>query len=207
VALKLIGVPLKEIPALRGARGDQLGPVLRAQRARLEEKRQTFGALVATLRDIERLIDRGQHTGPAVFRRIIEVMDMQTEDEWATVVRATSAHRRSLRPEVLAELGRRGAALLADAERLLDEEPTSPAVQALAARWTALIVEMNGPAVPMATLVRSGQATYRDAVTRKPELARSLWGRAVSLLGSAAELSLCPSYNPSCNPSCNPSIL
>ena len=116
---------------------------------------------------------------------------MQTEDlEWAAAVRATSAHRRSLGPEAIVELGRQNDALMAEVQHVLDDDPASPAVQAIAVRWATLVREMNGPAVPLETLLRCGRATYRDALRRKPELAASPWGRAISLLGRAAALRL-----------------
>ncbi len=189
VALKRIGVPLKDIARVRHASGPELAAVLRAKRASLEEQKRRLTRLIATVRDVEDALNTGAATNPQLLRRIAEVIDMEhNDDEWGTLVRETSRHRRSLSPEVLADLGAQGEALLAEIQPVLNDDPASPMVQQLATRWVNLIQRMNGTTVPLSTLLRVGEATHREHVTKSPGLASSPWARSMSLMARAVEV-------------------
>lgn len=186
VALKLIGLPLKDIAVLRGASGPALARVLRARRLSLEEEQRLLTRLIAAIRDVEDALDADRSHGSELLRRIAEVIDVQTDHdedvEWRAVARETSKHRRSLAPDVLAELGTQWESLLTDIQAVLDEDPSAPVVQQLAARWIALIKAMNGTAVPLSTLLRCGQSTLRHFEEKSPQFSSSPWARGVQLM-------------------------
>lgn len=192
VALKLIGLPLRDIAVLRRASGPALASVLRARRLSLEEQQRLLTRLIAAIRDVEDALDTDGSTDPQLLRRIVEVIDVPHEDdkqggdeadaEWRRVAIETSKHRRSLSPDVLSELGRQWESLLADIQAVLDEDPSAPVVQQLAARWVALIQAMNGTAVPLPTLIRCGQSTLRQLEKKSPQISSSPWARGMHLM-------------------------
>jgi len=75
---------------------------------------------------------------------------MQNETEWSKKYYSPEAQekveqRRALwSPELQEEVSRKWNALFADIEASLDEEPSSPKAQALAARWRELLAGFTG---------------------------------------------------------------
>jgi len=192
VALKLIGLPLKDIAVLRDANGPALAVALRTRRVSLEVQQRLLNRLIAAIRDVEDALNSCGSADPQLLRRIVEVIDVPHEDdkrggdeadaEWRRVAIETSKHRRSLSPDVLSELGRQWESLLADIQAVLDQDPSAPVVQQLAARWVALIEAMNGTAVPLPTLIRCGQSTLRQFEKKSPEISSSPWARGMNLM-------------------------
>ena len=96
VALKFIGLPLKQIKAVLDRDVRVLPDVLRAQRQALEEKRRRLGLAIAAIADAERTVTPHAPADAAVLRRIIEVMDMQDSQAQAPA---------PLAPPICAQLG------------------------------------------------------------------------------------------------------
>jgi DNA-binding transcriptional MerR regulator len=155
VALKFLGLQLKQIKRLLDRDERPLADVLRAQRRALEEKRRRLDRAIDAIRDAERATAPDRPVDAAVIRRIIEVIEMQdnreffrkyyTDEGWA----ALEQHRREMGVELetRAEEGtRKWMALFGDIQSALSEgtEPGSDRAQALATRWQSLIDEFTG---------------------------------------------------------------
>jgi DNA-binding transcriptional MerR regulator len=188
VALKAIGVPLRDIAALRHAAGQELAAVLRAQRASLEEQHGHLARLIAAIGDVEVASGADADASGDLLRRLVDAIEMpKSADEWRSVVRETSRHRCLLSADERAALGEQWASLLAEIQSVLDQAPSAPVVQALARRWVGLIQAANGTSVPLATLLRCGDGTLRQLETQWPQLHASPWGRAMNLMRRAVE--------------------
>src|SRR5512140_2829712 len=82
VALKFLGLPLKQIKRVLDRDSRALPDVLRAQRRALEAKRHRLDRAIDAIRDAERAIAPGQPPDAAVIKRIIEVIEMQDNAEF-----------------------------------------------------------------------------------------------------------------------------
>src|SRR3954452_22043244 len=76
VALKFLGLPLKQIRELLERNGRDLPSVLRVQRAALEEKRRMLDRAIQAIRAAE------QQPTPALLKNIIEAIEMQDNKNW-----------------------------------------------------------------------------------------------------------------------------
>jgi DNA-binding transcriptional MerR regulator len=157
VALKFLGLPLKQIKAVLDRDARSLADVLRAQRRALEEKRRRLDRAIGAIADAERSLQPGRPAETAVLKRIIEVIDMSDQAEemkkyysdeaWTELSRRREATTRKIRDaamDVAMEGTRKWQALFADVHASLDADPAGPVAQALLARWKALIDEFTG---------------------------------------------------------------
>ncbi len=152
VALKFLGIPLKQIKAVLDRDARALPDVLRAQRRALEEKRRRLDRAIGAIADAEASIQPGRPAEAAVLKRIIEVIEMNdhaedmkqyySDEAWAELTRRRE--EMTARMRAIAEEGtRKWQALFKDVEAALDEDPAGPAAQALLDRWQALIAEFT----------------------------------------------------------------
>jgi DNA-binding transcriptional MerR regulator len=153
VALKFLGIPLKQIKAVLDRDARALPDVLRAQRRALEEKRHRLDQAIGAIADAERSIQPGQPADAAVLKRIIEVIEMNdraedmkryySDEAWAELTRRRGEMTEKMR--AIAEEGtRKWQALFKEVEASLDEDPAGPVGQGLVDRWKALIEEFTG---------------------------------------------------------------
>jgi MerR family transcriptional regulator, thiopeptide resistance regulator len=153
VALKFLGIPLKQIKAVLDRDARALPDVLRAQRRALEEKRRRLDQAIGAIADAERSIQPGKPADAAVLKRIIEVIEMNdhaedmkkyySDEAWAEL----ATRREQMTPEMRAaaeEGTRKWQVLFTDVAAALHEDPAGPTAQALVARWQALIHEFTG---------------------------------------------------------------
>jgi DNA-binding transcriptional MerR regulator len=172
VALKAIGVPLKEMVSTYRAGGAALADALRRRRRALEDQQHRLAQLIDAVRKAEAQLGLDDAVGLA-FAGIVTAVDAaRDQQEWRDVAR-----------------DREWEQLLHDIAEHLDEDPKTPAVQALASRWIALTKKANSPDVPIATILRVGQSNLRFFEERSPKQA-SPWRRAVTLMSRAASMQL-----------------
>ncbi len=134
IALKFLGLPLKEIGAVLQRPALKWRDTLRMQRQALEDRQELLARAIRILRAAEDAIDSGKPADPAVLKEIIQVIDMQdsisamkkyySEESW-------EQHRRYYAEGPSAEW----RDLYRDASALLDEDPASAKAQALVERW------------------------------------------------------------------------
>lgn len=156
VALKFLGLPLRQIKKVLDREGRPLSDVLRGQRRALEEKRRRLDRAIQALADAEPAIGSSPAADAALLRHIIEVIDMQSNNEAGETMKkyysgaawdALAQRRAEMTPEQRAaaeDSGRRWQALFADIEASLGEDPAGPRAQALVDRWRALVREFSG---------------------------------------------------------------
>jgi DNA-binding transcriptional MerR regulator len=150
VALKFLGIPLKQIKAMLERDGNGLGAALRMQRSVLEEKRRMLDMAIYAIRKAERSIAPGGRPDAALLKRIIEVIEMQDNSTWAAKYYSPeaqakiAARAKDWNPELQAKISAEWAQLFRDVEACLDDDPAGERAQALAARWKALVGQFTG---------------------------------------------------------------
>src|SRR5260370_38011390 len=160
VALKFLGLRLKQIKRVVDRDRRALPDVLRAQRRALEEKRRRLDQAIGVIAHAEQAIQPGRPAEAALIRRIIEVIDMQdnrtdmkqyySDEAWAELER----RRREMTPDEhrAAEEGtEKWQALFKDVEAALGGGPARPAAPAAAGRLNPHVNELTR-AQPYGTL-------------------------------------------------------
>jgi DNA-binding transcriptional MerR regulator len=149
VALKFIGLPLKQIKALLD-RELPIEETLRAQRRVLEQKRRGLDAALEAIGEAEKSLVPGERAENIRLKKIIEVMEMQTDPNWAMKYydddskAKIEARRAQWTPELQAQCERDWTELIRDVEAALGEDPASEKAQALADRWKRLVEGFTG---------------------------------------------------------------
>lgn len=136
-ALKLVGIPLKEIaPLLHGTQS--LDDVLRSQRQVLTLKRQALDRAIEAIDEAARRRRVGGSADADILRALIEGIEMQSNDNVLKVffdeevfVRWRAAHPDWPGPP--------WDTLLRDIEGVLDIDPAGAEAQVLLGRWNALV--------------------------------------------------------------------
>jgi len=134
IALKFLGLPLKDIGAVLKRPALTWRDTLRMQRQALEERQERLSRTIRVIRAAENAIESGKPADPATLKKIIEVIDMQesisamkkyySEESW-------EQHRRYYEEGPSAEWRQ----LYSDAQELLGQDPGSAEAQELVRRW------------------------------------------------------------------------
>jgi MerR family transcriptional regulator, thiopeptide resistance regulator len=143
VALKFLGLPLKQIKVLLDRDTLQLPEALRIQRIVLEEKRRLLDRAIGAVVKAERIIQSGKPAGAAVLKEIIEAIEMQTDAEFMkNYYREEAWVSFKARQEDWPSQAWTG--LFREIQSSLQEDPASVKAQSLAARWRRLRVTDSG---------------------------------------------------------------
>lgn len=150
VALKFLGIPLKQIGTLFHRKAPALPEALRMQRRVLEEKRRLLDSAINAIREAEQATRPGERPDSAVLKKIIEVIEMQDNMDWSKKYYSEEAQakievRKQLwSPENQERWSREWSELFRDVEAALGEEPAGAKAQGLAARWKKLVEGFTG---------------------------------------------------------------
>ena len=180
VVLKFIGISLKHIAQIRRQAPGKLAESLKAQRGTLERKRHMLDAAIASITTLERAVGDGAPIDPALFTRVIEVIDMQSRPEdwkkaYDELVAQKISRLQAISPEARAALRSDWNDLVTEIRALALEEAegkTSPAAvfeakaQALAVRWEQLLEALMGRPVTSGDL-----ATHQNHQEWTPQMA------------------------------------
>lgn len=145
VALKFLGLPLKEIRVLLERDAMELPEALRMQRRVLEDKRKLLDQAIGAIQEAEASLRAGEPAGSAILKKIIEVIEMQNNTDWLSKYQTPEARAKiqarqgEWTPELQAKVSRQWTELFTDVRAALAENPSSERVQALAARWAELV--------------------------------------------------------------------
>ena len=82
VALKFIGFPLSQIRELLSRKDLDVVSALRQQRQIISEKRDHLDRAIRAIERAEQLVSSGEQSDWEPFRKIIEVIQMQTRKDW-----------------------------------------------------------------------------------------------------------------------------
>lgn len=152
VTLKFIGFPLKQIKDLLEGKAFDLTTTLRLQRKILEEKRRHLELAIQAIKDAERAMrSRAPRHKPdwEMFRKIIEVINMQQNWEWVNkyyTEEQLAQLKKRWSPELQEKAQRDWAALISEVEAAVGAgtDPASEEARALAGRWQKLIEGFTG---------------------------------------------------------------
>jgi DNA-binding transcriptional MerR regulator len=150
VALKFLGLPLRQIKMLLDRDPLELPDALRMQRLVLEQKRCLLDRAIRAIQDAESAVRPGQQTDAAVLTKIIEVIEMQDNTDWMMRYQNDAAkaklatRRQEWTPELQERVSKQWMELMAEVGTALGEDPASARVQALADRWTKLVEGFTG---------------------------------------------------------------
>ncbi|HEX7286853.1 MAG TPA: MerR family transcriptional regulator [Candidatus Angelobacter sp.] len=150
--LKFIGLPLKQIKDLLDHGDLDLAATLRLQRGLLKEKHQQITRALQAIDEAERTIKSSNRPDWAALKKIIEVMEMESNMDWtkkyySPEAQAKVEERKKLwTPELQAQVTQQWQALIADIEAAIaaGEDPAGPKAQALARRWAELVRGFTG---------------------------------------------------------------
>jgi DNA-binding transcriptional MerR regulator len=142
VALKFIGVSLRDIKRLLRTERRDLTGVLVAQRIILEGKRRHLDLAIAAVRDAQELGRQQPDAGR--IKRIIEVIKMQDKrdefkKQYDALVTGKIDRLRTMSPEARERLRGQFAELSKEIQGVLDQDPAGPRAQELAGRWLELL--------------------------------------------------------------------
>ena len=149
VALKFIGFPLSQIRDILCREDTDISAALGQQRQIMAEKRDHLDRAVQAIERAEEIVSSGGEPDWEPFRKVIEVIQMQTRKDWMKRY-YTGEQLANLRqrwsPEVQAESERGWAALARDTEQALANgvDPASETGLQLAARRRELLAMFTG---------------------------------------------------------------
>lgn len=149
VALKFIGFPLFQIRDILRRKDTDLSAALRHQRQVLAEKRDHLDRAVKAIERAEKVVSSGGKPDWEPFRKVIEVIQMQTRKDWMAkyyTEEQLAGLRQRWTPEVQAEADQGWAALAKDTEAAIarGEQPASETGLKLAARRRKLLEMFTG---------------------------------------------------------------
>jgi len=180
VALKFPGLSLAQIRTLLDREAD-MTVALDLQRRLLLGKRKMLD------RAIEAIVEAQAQSGATpALRKIIEVMEMETNNDWMEKYqteesRAKVEARKPLwSPELQERVSRQWVELIADVEAAMGEDQAGEKAQALAARWNALVGEFTGGDAAIAGSVGrmwADRANWpKDVDAKSPSIKPEVWG-------------------------------
>jgi DNA-binding transcriptional MerR regulator len=140
IALKFLGVPLKQIKIVLDRPALKLPDTLRLQRKALEERQQLLSRAIRAIRLAEGALESGKATEPAILKRIIEVIEMQNEIDVMKKYYGTEEAWEKRRLFYEQGPSREWRDLYRDVVAALGENPASDAAQALGDRWLKLML-------------------------------------------------------------------
>jgi DNA-binding transcriptional MerR regulator len=145
VALRFLGLPLRQIRVLLDRDRLRLPDALQVQLTILEEKRQLLDRAIAAIRDGVNAIQSDKPAEPALLKKIIGAIKMQnnvdfrekyfSKESWAKLTRL----KEKSTPASRLQTSREWITLFCDVEDALGADPAGKKAQALAARWIGLV--------------------------------------------------------------------
>jgi len=182
VALKYLGMSLRQILSLLNGGPLGLHEALRMQRQLLLEKRQMLDRAIQAIGEAERAAPA--ETG-AALRKIIEVIAMETNNDWMSKYQTeesqakVDARKNLWSPELQERVSRQWSELIADVEAALGEDPAGEKGQALAARWKELVEGFTGGDPDISASVArvwADRANWpADMNTKAPSIRPEVW--------------------------------
>ena len=153
VALKFIGLSLKQIREVLSREPFDLVTTLRQQRQAIEEKRNRLDLAIQAIQRAEYVAAAtNNQPGWETFAKIIEVIRMQNDMDWSKKYYSDEAQREiakraaTIPREEIEQAQRDWATLIKEVEQAVaaGEDPASDKAQALAVSWAKLLKGFTG---------------------------------------------------------------
>jgi DNA-binding transcriptional MerR regulator len=164
IALRFIGIPLKDIKTLLHRDPQEFIRALAAQRVSLAEKRKAIDAGLRAIEHAERSATAGRPVDAGALTNIIKALTLQSNDaaaKYQALLDAKITRLKDMSAERTADLGRRWAELFKDVEKCLDEDPAGARAQELAGRWLELLQVFSKNATIDAALMQASAIHVR----------------------------------------------
>ena len=138
VALKFLGLPLKQIKAVLDRGAVELAVALHMQRKALEDKQRQLGRAIQAIVEAERSIESGNPADPLILKKIIEVIEMQDGVELMKKYYSDEAWAKYKK---FYEQGpsQEWQALYREVAAALDEDPAGGKAEKLTDKWVELL--------------------------------------------------------------------
>ena len=137
LALKFLGIPLREIAELLTRPEPSLAEALRRQRARLQERKGALESAIRAIEDAEKALKTGA-PGTVLWRKIVEVMAMKSDVEAMKKYYSEEAWAKR-KPYYEQWPSPAWQEICRGAAAILGEDPAGLKAQSLKARWTELL--------------------------------------------------------------------
>jgi len=150
VALKFIGLPLKEIKRVLDRDPLDLSKALRQQRAAIEEKKHLLEAAIRAITAGDAELKSGKRPSSSALKKIIEVIEMQSNPDWIMkyfsdeAKAKVEARKSAWTPEMQVRAEQDWSDLFRDIRLALGKDPASAEAQGLLDRWNNLVREFTG---------------------------------------------------------------
>ncbi len=152
VALKFIGLSLKQIKEVLSRKSLDLASTLQQQRQAIEEKRNRLDLAIKAIQRAENVVAANNQPDWGTFVKIIEVIKMQNDMDWSKKYYSEEAQEEiakraaSIPSAVIEQAQRDWVTLIKEVETAVatHEDPASDHAQALATRWTELLKGFTG---------------------------------------------------------------
>jgi DNA-binding transcriptional MerR regulator len=143
VALRFLGLPLKQIRAVLERTPIELPQALRMQRKVLEERQQLLTRALNAIQEAELALANGKPADPSILKRLIEVIHLQTNVDVMKKYFSDAAWAKT-RSRYEAGPSQEWKQLYKEVAAILDEDPAGPRAQELASRWMDLMARESG---------------------------------------------------------------
>lgn len=176
VALKFIGIPLQQIKAILNRKSANIADALRIQRTVLETKRDLLDRAILAIQEAEQSSAAGGEPDAAILKKIIEVIEMQTNNQWIEKYYSPEAWNRistlhpGWSPELQGKAYQDWIDLFRDVAAAVDEDPAGEKAQALGERWKALELSFTRGDAEIAAGVNkmyADEANWPDSMKQK----------------------------------------
>jgi MerR family transcriptional regulator, thiopeptide resistance regulator len=189
VALKFIGFPLHQIRDILRRQHSDLRAALEQQHRILAEKREHLERAIKAIERAEQLVAAAGKPDWEPFRKVIEVIQMQTRKNWMKTYYSEEQLanlRRRWSPEVQAESERGWADLVRDTEAAMaqGERPSGQTGRELAERRQALLAMFTGGDPGMEQSLKN---LYADQANRPASFKRPFRDAVNAFLCQAAQ--------------------
>ena len=209
VALKFLGLPLKQIKIVLERAALELPDALRMQRKALAEKQEMLARAMRAIMDAEKTMENGKPADLAILKRLIEVIGMQndidamkqyySEEAWVKVrqryAAATSYLDHQFAPSDVLLFGRESAGVPPEVHQAADARLVIPMRPGLRSLNVAVAAAMAaGEALRQTSGIdvnESGRRAYASTTPGLPFSTAKVFSVAMSALGSWASDTTC----------------
>jgi len=152
ITLKYIGFSLTQIKGLLNSQSFDLNVALNQQREIITEKKQQLDQVIQAIEKAQILLTTNDDPDWEAFKRIIEVINMQSNMDWTKKYYSEEAKQKiaeraaSIPQEVIEQGQHNWTTLIREVETAVSEgvDPKSGQAAALAERWSDLIKSFTG---------------------------------------------------------------